>query len=226
MKKRRNGRRTGGPRKQGPREPNGRILRVGKPRGPLVPVEVKMQRAKAVGVDVTKDGWQEDARVKDARSGTILGAMLLRGEITQRQYEAADIIGRDWRQYLGMAGIAGSNGAGSMLGQLAGGGAGRRDPSTIDWNPAGCGGLGLMTDTDADRWRSVCRRMNAARAAIQGTGRAWGLALSMVESIAVDDVMPPRLRGIWPEGWELLRGALDALADLYRLPKPAEQQAA
>lgn len=130
----------------------------------------------------------------DQRAGHALGQLLLRGRITQQQHDAGLAVGATWRRWLSLADAPRQFGGGT---------------------------LGTASATDPRAWTVADGNMARLRAIIAASSPHGALALSLAETLCVDEIMPRRFEpgwvGEWPVGWAALGRALDALADHYRM---------
>ncbi|WP_044563693.1 hypothetical protein [Azospirillum sp. B4] len=187
-------RRAGRPRKSGARHACGQLVQ---PSDPAVLSKTLERRADLLGAVAPVPTDQ----LLDQRVGQPLGQLLLRGRLTQRQHDAGQAVGGLWRAWLSLA----------------------EAPKPHAYVPESGTGIG-RPDVDPDRWARTGERMAETRALIQTSGPHGVLALTLVEGLCADEIMPRRFEagwqgGDWPLGWGALTAALDALADHYRLPR-------
>ncbi|TWB20654.1 hypothetical protein FBZ89_10653 [Nitrospirillum amazonense] len=186
-------RRAGRPRKAGVRHACGQLVQAAD--AAILPQALE-RRADLLGAPVSLPM----AQLLDQRAGQPLGQLLLRGRLTQRQHDAGQAVGGLWRAWLSLA----------------------EAPKPHAYVPESGSGV-ARPDIDPDRWARTDDRLAQARALIRASGPHGLLALTLVESLCADEVMPRRFEatwaGDWPQGWAALTTALDALADHYRIPR-------
>lgn len=141
---------------------------------------------------------------KDPRAGTAIGILLLRGDIDARQHEAGERYGALRHAWQRMAGC----------------------------QPRGSHPAGQGSETDPEQWRRCCDQIAAIHAGVR-TCEAAAFVLAAIESICVEDVMPPvfapacQLAVAAQRGVRLrqIRNGLDVIADFYRLQARREEAA-
>lgn len=198
--------RQGRPRKPGHRYRGGRVVPS---KGDLVPVEIEQRRRELLGdQDKHSTAWRRDPKLGDT-----LGHMRLRGEITDRQYEAGQKVAAVWRAWATLAECPGRHARAADL-PIA---------SDVDREPMPPHEIDRLVEEAlhdperAEKWRRLTDVMAALRARVT-TVHQHALAWSLLETVCADDVMPPRLTGDWPQGWTLLRAALDEAAKVFKIP--------
>lgn len=139
----------------------------------------------------------------DRHAGSALGRLLLAGTITQSHYDAGSRLFGLWRDWRLLAGIP------------------ARRPAISGLEPVVCAGLipEMEADPDPARWRAARDRYLAAERAV-GSRFAW----AAIDSLVIDDVMPPRLAEDGPlaeRALEALVAGLDALARHFGIIRPA-----
>lgn len=171
---------AGRKRKAGIRRPNGRLVSDMQ----VIPDEVLARRREIAGCE---DGG------RDHRAGIPLGVLLLRGIITDRQYQAGLRFEGVQAAWAAMAGLP------------------ARYPQVTDG--------GARPDPESDRWQRAAERYRQSLAAL-GACSARDLVRGVVDMVAVEKVLPPQwLDGHGAHrAKQALRDGLDALAALYRLP--------
>ncbi len=156
--------------------------------------------------------WVGDENARDHRAAIPLGQLLLAGRITEDQWLAGMTLAKIWRRWATMAGSP------------------RRDaPAVGGAHPKRAEEEPLTPDEirrAEDSWDYLDGRMRKALDAVRRVEHGQ-LAASMIESIAVDEVMPPRLQEGWirratysdeipPKAWQIgwlaLQRGLTALA--------------
>jgi len=180
------------------REKNGQKSRTVHKAEPPITKELLMRRAEACGMN---------GDPTDARAGTVLGQLLLRGWITQRQFDGGNALGTAWRRWARMAEVPSRHPRAAALGMVT-----STPPDAMPLDPAA-----PAAGSEEDAWQKTDDALRAWRAAVP---KPKLLALSIAESVCVDDVMPPRLHPAWVIGMQALRDALDAAADLFGVPWP------
>jgi len=189
--------RGGRPRSTGAREPSGR-LRRGTKEQPAAPLEALGQRADVIA-KLRAPGDDRPtlshAALMGEKAGSALGMLLLAGRIDDRQYEGGVAFAALWRRWAAMA----------------------QCPPRTSLNGEGSSG---SSELDPGRWHRTRDEFEDVRDDIRRSCEVGGLAMSIVETVLMDDVIPPRF--LWPEpwpvGWHALRSALDAAADHF-IPK-------
>ncbi|MBB6251729.1 hypothetical protein [Nitrospirillum iridis] len=186
-------RRAGRPRKAGTRHACGQLVQTVD--AAILPQALE-RRADLLGAA----GALSTDQLLDQRAGQPLGQLLLRGRLTRRQHDAGQAVGGLWRAWLSLA----------------------EAPKPHAYVPESGTGVG-RPDVDPDRWNRTDERLAHARALIRASGPHGLLALTLVEGLCADEIMPRRFEanwaGDWPQGWAALTGALDVLADHYRIPR-------
>ncbi|MEC4589479.1 hypothetical protein VPG91_00625 [Nitrospirillum amazonense] len=186
-------RRAGRPRKAGARHACGQLVQAAD--AAILPQALE-RRADLLGAPASLPM----AQLLDQRAGQPLGQLLLRGRLTQRQHDAGQAVGGLWRAWLSLA----------------------EAPKPHAYVPESGSGV-VRVDVDPDRWARTDDRLAQTRALIRASGPHGLLALTLVEGVCADEIMPRRFEatwvGDWPQGWAALTTALDALADHYRIPR-------
>lgn len=142
---------------------------------------------------------------KDPMAGDVLGQMRLNNSITQRQYLAGEKAMKLWVRWCKMAQVV------------------RRHPKAITE-----GGGRLNIELDPADWMEVSNRLGDLLLKLQGLYQG-GLVRSLVETVCMDNVVPPRLRYMadnsakhmprWSQGENRLLDGLDAAAAFFGLPE-------
>lgn len=201
----------GRPRKTGQRYRGGRIVPQ---RDALVPAEVEQRRRKLLGdTDPHSTLWRRDARL-----GTVLGQMQLTGKISYRQYEAGMKVAEVWQKWARMAECPSRHAAAANLPVATTGEAEALTPGEIDAL------IRAAEEDDDGRWRRLSATMRMIRVYVRDVEHP-ALAISILETVCLDDLMPPRLEQDNPlatKCWDALKAALDAAAGLFRIPESRE----
>ncbi|WP_207483152.1 hypothetical protein [Arenibaculum pallidiluteum] len=181
------------------REPNGRPSRAQRRTEPAMTAELLARRAERCGAGVDP---------LDARAGTVLGLLLLRGWISERQHDGGCALAGAWRRWARLAESPDRHPRSHRLDAVS-----SVPPDAMPLDPPPC-----EPPDEAGAWRRADRQMRAFRAALPAP-RA--LALALAESVCMDETMPARLGPGWPDGLVALRGALDTAAEAFGVARPA-----
>lgn len=133
------------------------------------------------------------ADVLRVEGGTPLSLLRLRGDITTQQMDAGERLGKLWRRWA--AAIS----------------APPRAPVNAE--------AGSPQDLDPEDWRRLSDTMHAAWEAIEHH-RQSKLVFSLLESVCVEEVMPPYLmpgRGLREQNLEALRYGLTQMVAFFRI---------
>lgn len=177
----------GRPKKTCNRQPNGQPSRRV---ADVIPHEVLMQRAAAVGVKLTED---RVATMRGQLAGTALGVLRVRAHegkpgLDERQYRAGESLAALWRQWAAAHGI----------------------PPRVPLQ--GGGGVGREFSEEQRRrldseWRGIRNSVYALPAGVP----AW----RMIERICMDDAIPDAMSGSLMDA---VQRALDTVAKHFRIP--------
>ena len=187
----------GRPRKRGPREPNGRIQRKRKeriPRGESVRSAVLDEAWLRRGASRGPEG--EIVGVDAARrpeAGYVIGRLMLRGIITQRQHNAAMRFSTVWHRWASMAGVP---------------------PHVLTQREAKS-----REDVSPQKWKKAKKTYLASVVAVRKC-RWSDSVFRFVELLVMDDALPLGWTEdqIWPAPIVAhLRAALNRLAEFYGL---------
>lgn len=194
------------------RKPNAARWPNGKPKPiyQIIPPAVLAHRQALLARPVTAQD------IRSQYAGTVLGQMLLGGEITTAQHAGAEALGRLWRRWEAEACA----------------------PARVPLHTDGHGHPPTVVDEatlkrEYDSWLRNSGEMLAVRNKIVRSAQHGFLALTMIESIVtLEDVRPTRLtrensgETQWPLGWAVFRAALDELAAHFGFARPPSQSGA
>ncbi|WP_431861413.1 hypothetical protein [Azospirillum sp.] len=173
---------------------------------PVVSPELLQRRADAAG----------RGNEQDQLAGSVLGCLLLRGHITPEQHEGGSLLTELWSVWSRMAA------APARHARAAGG---TMVPSGVSEEAMPVDEIERRARCDADpenpspgaiaAWERVCENMQAFRVAIRDC-RNHALVLAILESVCMDEIMPPRLQDrAWSIGWDALKDGLDVAAEFF-----------